>query len=147
MTATQAYAEAYPQAGEASARKSGSRLLGKPEIQSEIAALREKADTLAGSAVMTLLERRAFLAAIVRTPVGQVKEDSPLAEEMRVDAKGGVTVKLPCKLRALELDAKLAGEVTPEREKDKPIARNEDLEAALITLHRQMHSGDNHGIH
>lgn len=76
--------------------------------------------------LMSVAERRAFLAAIVRTPVGQVQEGSPLAEEMKMDAKGSISVKMPCKLRAIELDAKLAGELTPEREKDKALERERE---------------------
>jgi len=139
MNATAAYAAAYPKACQTSAETGGSRLMQKLEIQAEITKLRGEADALGGSAVMTLLEKRAFLAAIVRTPVGSVQADSPLAEEMKTDAKGGLTVKLPCKLRAIELDSKLAGDLQPE--KDKPTGRTDDLETALGELRALTHGG------
>jgi len=56
-------------------------------------------------------ERRAFLADIVRTPVGEVTENSPLCQSYKVDNEGKVEYKMPDKLKALELDAKLAGEL------------------------------------
>lgn len=149
MNATAAYAAAYPRTSPVSARKSGSRLLQKPEIQAEIQALRDQADALAGSAVMSLVERRAFLAAIVRTPVSQITADSPLAQEMKADGK--ITqVKMPCKLRAIELDAKLAGEVGPGSTRGGRSLSTDDEDeepdetlAALMQLQGVMHAGGN----
>lgn len=65
--------------------------------------------------VLTLAEKRKFLASIVRTPIGQVTESSPLAQKVkrRTDKDGSQTeeIELPGKLKALELDAHLAGEL------------------------------------
>lgn len=148
LSATEAYGGAYARSTPESARKSGSRLLGRPEIQAEIQTLRDKADALAGSAVMTLAERRAFLAAIIRTPVSQITADSPLAQEMKADGKT-TSIKMPCKLRAIELDAKLAGEVgagsvrggrssITEDEDEEP----DETQAALMQLQGVMHQGE-----
>jgi len=59
---------------------------------------------------MSLEERRLFLAAIVRTPIGRVDETSPLCQFFR-RTKGGLHITMPDKLRAIELDARLAGEL------------------------------------
>lgn len=67
------------------------------------------------AAILSLAEKRRYLATIVRTPVGDVTERSPLAQKVkrRVDKDGGSSeeIELPGKLRAIELDARLAGEL------------------------------------
>jgi hypothetical protein len=60
--------------------------------------------------VMSLREKRLFLAAVVRTPIGEVDENSPLCQYFQ-RTKAGLRVTMVDKLRALELDAKLAGEI------------------------------------
>lgn len=70
-------------------------------------------------AILTLKEKREYLASVVRTPVGEVNESSPLAQKVkrstRRDKDGAETeteeIEIPGKLRALELDARLAGEL------------------------------------
>lgn len=61
--------------------------------------------------VLSAQEKRAFLADIVRTPVGEVTENSPLCQSYKIDNEGKIEYKMPDKLKALELDAKLAGEL------------------------------------
>lgn len=70
--------------------------------------------------LLTVAERRSFLAAIVRTPIGQIDENSPLAQSVEYELKGAsrdqegrmvMKVKTPDKIRASELDAKMAGEL------------------------------------
>jgi hypothetical protein len=55
-------------------------------------------------------EKREFLAKLVRTPISEIDEDSELAEEMRVSNDGATSVKIPSKLKAIELDARIMGE-------------------------------------
>jgi hypothetical protein len=70
-------------------------------------------------AILSLKEKREYLASIVRTPIGEVDESSALAQKVkrstRRDKYGGETeteeIELPNKLRAVELDARLAGEL------------------------------------
>lgn len=69
--------------------------------------------------ILSLKEKREYLASVVRTPVGSVNEDSPLAQKVkrssRTDKRGETTeteeIEIPGKLRAIELDARLAGEL------------------------------------
>jgi hypothetical protein len=66
--------------------------------------------------ILTLRERREFLASVVRTPVGAIDEHSPLAQEVvyeESDRGSRTKVKMPGKLEALKLDAEMAGELTP----------------------------------
>jgi hypothetical protein len=70
-------------------------------------------------AILSLVEKREYLASIVRTPVGDVDENSKLAQKVKRkhyrQKDGSETdeeeIELPGKLRAIELDAKLAGEL------------------------------------
>lgn len=62
-------------------------------------------------------EKRAFLARIVRTPIGDVSAASDLCQEHTV-TEGMTKVKMPSKLQAIELDAKLAGELGQEQDRE-----------------------------
>lgn len=80
-------------------------------MQAEIQSLRAKADAVAGSAVLTLAEKRAFLARVVRLKGKSInlEEDGDLVNGVRLK-EVGEELLIPDKLKALELDAKLAGE-------------------------------------
>lgn len=96
-----------------SVRVSASDLIRNPIVASRISELRKLG--LGSSPVLTLQEKRAFLRSVVTTPAGHIDENSPLANSVkrRRDADGNETVEveMPSKLKALELDAKLAGEL------------------------------------
>ena len=110
-TAADAYAAAYPNAAHTSSGKQASKLLATPEVQEEIARLRDKADHQAGSAVMTLVEKRSFLARIVRARPALLEDDSDLWQSVK-RTKDSIELKLPDKLSALSRDSDLAGEST-----------------------------------
>jgi hypothetical protein len=59
---------------------------------------------------LSLDEKREFLARLVRTPIADIDEESELAEEVRVANDGSTTVKVPSKLKAIELDTRIMGE-------------------------------------
>lgn len=126
-TGEAAWRASHPKAKTSTCQVEASKTLRKPKIKEEIRRLRDKADLIAGSGVLTLAEKRKFLAEVVKTPVGEVSKDSQLAQEVRVDEKS-MTIKMPCKLKALELDAKLAGEF----DEDKTKAKEADALTALM---------------
>jgi hypothetical protein len=67
---------------------------------------------------LTYSEKRAWLARAVRTPVGELHEGSDLAQEVTItESKEGTTkrIKGVDRLRALELDSKLAGDFYADR--------------------------------
>lgn len=83
----------------------------RPRVQAYLRSLREATWT---ANVLSLAEKRNFLAEVVRTPVSTISEDSPLAQKLKVTTseKGEYKeIEMPNKLKALELDAKLAGEL------------------------------------
>ncbi|MCK9587815.1 MAG: terminase small subunit [Terrimicrobiaceae bacterium] len=91
--------------------QAGSRLIEKAHIKKYITQLIAKAKRKAERPrFLSLEEKREFLAEVVRTPVGEVDEFSPLTQEVTYSADGSQKIKLPCKHRALELDARLMGE-------------------------------------
>jgi phage terminase small subunit len=93
----------------------GIRLLRSERIQKEIAKLREKAFS---REALTYSEKRAWLARAVRTSVGEIHEGSDLAQEVTIsEGKEGTSrkVKAVDKLRAIELDSKLAGDFYADR--------------------------------
>jgi type IV secretory pathway VirJ component len=113
QNATEAYLRAYPKSSKAAARRSASDLLTKADIQTEIARIRTKAEALAGSAVLTLVEKRTFLARVVRTPIGEVNESSDLCQEKsetHSDSSSTTKLKMCDKLAAIKLDNDLAAE-------------------------------------
>lgn len=114
-------------------RRGVSRLSRNASVMEEVSRIRKRVEMEAGGAVMTLLEKRRYLAEIVRTPVGQLSPMSPLAQEVKrakplataeqpalftaeqVEATEWETVRMPDKLKAIELDAKLAGEFAEDK--------------------------------
>lgn len=109
MSPKDAYKKAgYAPKSERVAVACASKMLARADVQARIEQLR-KASTVAS--VLTLAEKRRFLALVVRTPLSAVDEASVLAQEYTA---GGdkVRIKMVDKLRAIELDSKLAGELT-----------------------------------
>jgi len=84
-------------------------------VRSRVAQIAASAET---QTVLTLAEKRQFLADVVRTPIGWIDENSPLAQSAEYQRTGRgdnprslMKVRALDKLRALELDAKLSGEL------------------------------------
>lgn len=97
-------------------------LLKTPDVVARVQQIREEA---AKKTAISLEEINAFLADIIRTPIGKVNETSPLCQSFKVTMTG-TEYKMPDKLRALELAAKLAGYLKdtptgPSGEHQKPI--------------------------
>lgn len=144
--ATEAYVAAYgPVKG---AEVSASRLLSTAKISGRVKALQALA---AEAAVLTLADKRKYLRSVVMTPLGHVDETSVLCQSAEYLVTGGVRgrlrrghsesgneetepemttvkIKMPDKLKAIELDAKLAGELKAEPVK---IEASDDLLSLL----------------
>ena len=78
---------------------------------------RKDAEATVAEQVMTLQERRQTLAAVVRTPLAAIDENSPLAQSVtyRYDKTGsvvGTTVTKPSIIDAIETDSKLTGDMS-----------------------------------
>lgn len=114
LNATQAYIGAYPKSSVEAARRSASDLLTNPDVQAEIERMRKKAEERAGSAVLTLAEKRMKLAAIVRQ------------EKPEID---GCELSVTDKLKAIALDNDLAGEGSEAK-------GNEGLAALIARLRK-----------
>jgi hypothetical protein len=102
-----AYQEAY-QCDYATAQSNAWRLRENEGVVDRIQALQSRIED---KTVLTLIEKRRFLAQVVRTPIGEVDEQSPLCQEVTYDDKGGMKRKMVGKLEALKLDAMLAKEL------------------------------------
>lgn len=109
MNKTRAYLDAYPDAKADSASVGATRLLKNDKVLSEIARIRQEADKIAGSAVLTLAEKRDFCARLVRAKVGELPASSDLWSSIK-KTEFGHEFKLPDKLAAIKLDNDLAGE-------------------------------------
>jgi hypothetical protein len=90
-------------------------MLARDDVQQRLHQLRKlvQADSL-----LSIHEKRRFLKKVVMTPVAEVDETDPLCGRVTRSTRTTcgailekVTVQIPDKLRALELDAKLAGEL------------------------------------
>lgn len=127
MTRKAAYAAAYEKA-KTSAARSSSRLMLRPEIQAEIARLRALAQEKAGSSVMTLIEKRQWLARIVRARPALLPEDSDLWQSVR-RSHYGLVMKLPNKIEAIMADNELAGH-------GDDAAMNDSLMQLLMSIRR-----------
>ena len=99
----------------------GCKLLRQDRVKDYVKKLKEKAFE---KDALSLAEKRAFLARAVRTPVGELHEGSDLAQELVItEGKDGTSkrVKGVDKLRAIEIDSKIAGDFYADRE---PQAQN-----------------------
>ena len=108
------YMECYPDSTYNSAMSSACDLLGNPKIKEEIARLKGLAEE---GDVMTRKEKREFLAKVKRTPIGQIDENSELAQELTVtDTQHGTrkTIKMMSKKDAVDLDNKMSGDNEPD---------------------------------
>lgn len=111
--AARAYQAVYPEASMDSARKAGSRLLRQPEVAAEVERLRRLSES---ASVMDLAQKREFLARIIHDP-GQKTAD---------------------RLRALKLDAELAGEMGFRRAaNDSEDAAGEIVQAIRHVTHAE----------
>lgn len=108
---TEAYAAAYPRASRSAAMSNAGRLIRKDEIRAEIARIRAAADKRAGSAALTLAEKRMFAARLVRVNLNEFDpaQDGDLLQEV-TPTEFGRKFKLGDKLAAIKLDNDLAGE-------------------------------------
>lgn len=111
----QAYLEAYPNSSPAAAETSAYALLRKPQVIEEIDRIRKEAREK--GAVLTLAEKRAFIARLVKVNAAELdlkKDGDLLAGIDRVDGSQGevgvLKLKLSDKLRAIQIDNDLAHE-------------------------------------
>lgn len=92
------------------ASKAASRLSKDGEVLRMIDELNAQLDR---SAVATKQECLEFLTAVLRTPIGEVGEDSPLCQEVAY-TDSGIRKKMPGKIEAVRELSKLAGYNEPE---------------------------------
>lgn len=146
LPAGRAYEKAGFSATGATADKAASRLLKNVDVCRYVETLRRWAASRSEDEVALTIEKKLrYLAKVVLTPVSDVDPTSPLCQEYTANWMGGrqgrlmrgnlptgnekeeqpeteiVKIKMPCKLRALELHAKLSGELTDKVEvEEKP---------------------------
>lgn len=89
-----------------------SRALQREDIRDEIARLRMMARDIAGPAVMSLVEKRTFLARVVRARPALHEPDSDLWQSIKHTRHGGIIYRLPNKIEAITEDTELAGHDT-----------------------------------
>ena len=113
--ATDAYIEVYG-CQKGSAASAASRLMGQPNIIEELDRLKVAGEK---ETFMKIDQKRAMLAEIVLTPAWNLDPKSPLAQSVKIKRRTlpdgtveeDITVRMPNKLRAMELDTKLSGEL------------------------------------
>ena len=112
--ASRVYARIYGVRGK-SAEESASRLSRNVKVAARVAEIRQavEGDALAQT-LLTIRAKREFLAAVVRAAPGDLDESSPLVQSFKL-TEHGREIRLCDKLRAIELDAKLAGEFAAEK--------------------------------
>ena len=101
-----AYREAYPHSTWANG--TAHKVLKRPEVQAEILRLRAQAQQMGGTAFLSLIEKRMFLARVVRAQIALLPQDSDLWQRMHQSRRGTFCYRLPDKLEAISLDNKLS---------------------------------------
>lgn len=142
LTPRRAYVEAgYNDSRGHGAEVNGHALLKQAHVAARVAEIREMAAGL-GVALLTIVEKRIFLAEVILTPAGSVGPESRLCQEfyerVEMPGEGGGEkvvlrrrVRMVDKLRAIALDSKLAGHFSQAEEQAEPAAGpvTVDLEA------------------
>lgn len=131
---TEAYRRVYGAKANKNAENLACRLSRNVNVRQRVSELQQKSAT---ATTLSLQEKREFLAKLVRTPIGSIDETSELCQAAEYQVSGGlrgrlrrgqadrgneqgetevttVRIKLADKLKAIELDAKLAGEFTED---------------------------------
>lgn len=118
MSLVDAYLAAGFTCSKRSARTASARLRQNPQVDAYIKAVQT---TAAAGAVMERREAMEFLTRNVRTPVGEIDEESDLAQEVTRDEVGEETIrtriKMPGKIDAIDRLAKMLGWYEPEVQK------------------------------
>lgn len=117
-----------------SARQLASRLLTKANIQARIEWIRSES---LKKVQFEIEEAAQFCVNVIRTPVGEIDQDSPLAQEIK-PTQFGDQVKLPAKLDAMDRLAKLKGWFKDEAAEQGRIA---DALGDLVALARRGQTG------
>ena len=115
-SATNAYIEVYG-CKKGSAASAASRLMSQPNVLEELERLKVAAEK---ETFMNIDQKRAMLAEIIMTPAWNLDPKSPLAQSVKIKRKTlpdgtveeDITVRMPCKLRAMEIDTKLSGDLS-----------------------------------
>ena len=116
MSNAQAYLAVFPTCSSVeSASSSANRMLKKVKVKEYLEKLKEE---LHDETVLSLQEKRKFLASVVRTPLDKVEIDSELCQEHTTkETKYGVdeVIKMPSKLEAIKIDNAMMGHNAPEK--------------------------------
>lgn len=107
--AAAAYRAAYPKSSGTAANTSASRLLKNADIQAEVSRIRNAATGVVGMAVLSIAEKRNFLARLVRARVAELPRDSDLWQSIKT-TDSGTEYRLPDKLAAIKTDNDLSGQ-------------------------------------
>lgn len=132
LTLTKAYLRAYPASALKSAEANSSRLIRTDRIKKEISRLRRRTEE---HAVLSLAEKRAFLARVVRCDLANIdlEADGDLLKSM-VPNKFGTKLELHDKLMAIAKDNELAGDTLPKTLRLELIASTPDAAPPLDAL-------------
>lgn len=101
--------EAYALAGYKRHSGNAHRLSVNERVSQRVAWLKKQA---AAADVLTIAEKRKFLARVVRQKGAEIDEeqDGDLINGVKYDKFGNRILEIPCKLRAITIDNDLAGE-------------------------------------
>lgn len=119
-SAAEAYRKTYPRASAATAETNGPALIrDETQVQLRIAEIRENANRIAKERLdLTQEEALAYLARVVRTPIGEVDHTSDLCQErtfIEGNEETSVKVKMCGKLEAIKQVATMCGWNAPQK--------------------------------
>lgn len=91
-----------------------SKLLRTPKVAEYLQKLRDEASVVAEYTRDDLV---GFLVEVIKTPVGNIGEKSPLAQKVKVDEAGGFLIEMPNKMAAAKQLAEVMGWNKPQEVK------------------------------
>lgn len=114
-SATDAYLLAgYHATTRTTAHRAASRLRAHPRVQAHIASLCQEAEQTAHTdTIISLQEKLAVLARIIRSSAANLSASDPIIQSHRTYRDGTTAVRIPCKLRAILIHTQLTSQIQP----------------------------------
>ena len=111
---TVAYQEAYNCENYDTAGANATRLLKDARVIEYVSQLRKERDD---AAVLSIQQKREFLARVVNAKIGELTENDNLVQEVKIAPDGSISLKIPSKTEAIKIDNAMMGHDAPKQVK------------------------------
>jgi hypothetical protein len=136
--ATEAYLDSgFQSTDRKNAQRSAWRLRQKPEVAAYIKELREAAAAKGKADItLTIEEKLAFLTRAIRTGAGGIQGENELCQSFRQFSDGSISIRTPCKLKAIKLHSELSGDLDDRKAQRQTLPAKDTLQELFDAIRR-----------